>query len=189
MVANFVWRSKEYTSLENCRATITHAGVNVSSVIIGVTDDKIFEVEYNLKINSHWETESVEIKSTIEGLVQSFSFQSNAKGSWQRNGELLPQFNDCIDVDLPLTPFTNTLPINRLKLEHHQQQLIKVVYLDLLSYEMKPVTQKYTRLSDSSYKYENVPNDFEAVIRVDDLGFVVDYPTLFERIARRDNSM
>ena len=189
MVANLVWRSKEHTSFENCRTTITNAGVNVSSVIIGVMDDKIFKVEYSLKINSHWETESIEITSTIEGLVQSFSFQSNGKGSWRRNGELLPQFNECIDVDLPLTPFTNTLPINRLKLEHHHQQSIKVVYLDLLNNEMKPVTQRYTRLSESSYKYENVPNDFEAVIRVDDLGFVVDYPTLFERIARKDNSM
>jgi uncharacterized protein len=189
MVATLVWRSKEYTSLENCTASITHAGADISSVIIGVTDDKIFKVEYRLKINSQWETEYIEIKSIIEGVEQSFSFHGNGKGSWQRNGESLPRFNGCIDVDLPLTPFTNTLPINRLKLQHHQQQQIKVLYLDLLNNETKPVTQMYTRLSDTSYKYENVPNDFEAVIRVDDLGFVVDYPTLFGRIARKDGSM
>ena len=189
MVTTLVWRSKEHTSLENCTASITNASANVSSVIIGVTDDKVFKVEYNLKINSHWETEYIEIKSIIEGVSQSFSFHGNGKGLWQRNGKLLPRFNGCIDVDVPLTPFTNTLPINRLKLQHHQQQQINVLYLDLLNNEMKPVTQKYTRLSDSSYKYENVPNDFEAVIRVDDLGLVVDYPALFERIARKDGGI
>jgi uncharacterized protein len=189
MITNLIWRSKEYPSLENCSVTITNAGSKISSVIIGVAEDKIFEVEYHIKTNSDWETESVEIHSIVEGLVESFSFHGDGKGMWRRNGEMLQDFNGCIDVDLPLTPFTNTLPINRLKLQNGRQQLIKVVYLDLLSNEIKPVTQKYTRLSDREYKYENVPNDFEAVIRVDDSGFVVDYPTLFERIARKDYGM
>ncbi|HKH61635.1 MAG TPA: putative glycolipid-binding domain-containing protein [Flavitalea sp.] len=189
MLANLVWRSKEYPSLENCMAMITSAGSEISSVIIVVAEHKIFSIEYNLKINSHWETEQVEIKSTIGGFVKSFIFQSDGKGNWQQNGHVLEQFKGCIDVDIPLTPFTNTLPIKRLKLQRGQEQLIKVVYLDLLSNEIKPVTQKYLRLSDLEYKYENVPNDFEAVITVDESGFVVDYPTLFERIARKDNGM
>jgi uncharacterized protein len=46
---------------------------------------------------------------------------------------------------------------------------------------MMPVQQKYTRLSPTNYKYENVPNDFESVIAVDDLGLVVEYPGLFKR--------
>lgn len=189
MLANLVWRSKEYPSLENCRAMITSMGSEISSVVIGVVENKIFEIEYNLKINPHWETEQVEIKSTIAGLVKSFIFQSDGKGNWQENGHILEQFDGCIDIDIPLTPFTNTLPIKRLKMQIGQAQLVKVVYLDLLRDEIKPVTQKYARLADREYKYENVPNDFEAVIRVDESGFVLDYPTLFERIARNDNGI
>ena len=129
----------------------------------------------------------VEIKSTIEGFVETNSLQSNGKGSWFDKGEVLQQFDGCIDVDLPLTPFTNTLPINRLKLQVGEQQVIRVVYLDLLNNAIKPIAQRYTRLSEFQYKYENVPNDFEAVILVDESGFVVDYPGLFERITRRNS--
>ena len=57
------------------------------------------------------------------------------------------------------------------------------LYIAILAASIKPVSQKYTCLSATSYHYENVPNDFEATIQVDDLGFVVDYPSLFVRKA------
>jgi hypothetical protein len=56
-----------------------------------------------------------------------------------------------------------------------------VIYLDLLEQRFSPVKQKYIRLSDIFYHYENIPNDFEAKIEVDEQGFVVDYPELFVR--------
>lgn len=51
----------------------------------------------------------------------------------------------------------------------------------MLAGQLKRVAQKYTKLSDSEYLYENVPNDFEAKIQVDEFGLVVDYPMLFVR--------
>lgn len=64
--------------------------------------------------------------------------------------------------------------------------MIRVIYLDLLEGQVQPVRQQYTRLSETQYHYQNVPNDFEAVITVDALGLVVDYPQLFTRTARQD---
>jgi hypothetical protein len=61
------------------------------------------------------------------------------------------------------------------------QKQIRVLYLDLLEGQIIPVTQQYTRLSESQYHYQNVPNDFEANITVDDAGLVIDYPSLFMR--------
>ena len=165
--------------------TLTERRCEVASVIVGTTEGKIFRVEYSLKTNLHWQTISVEVKSVIGNAFQTFIYRSNGKGSWQENGKTLEEFRGCIDVDLPLTPFTNSLPINRLKLKKHEEQQVKVIYMDLVEAKIKPLTQKYTRLSDTEYKYENVPNDFEAVITVDELGFVVDYPTLFERLAKK----
>jgi hypothetical protein len=100
------------------------------------------------------------------------------------DGKKADQFSGCTDVDIPLTPFTNTLPINRLKLAEGEEHQIKVIYLDLLEQQISPVKQKYIRLSKTEYHYENVPNDFEAKIDVDELGFVVNYPSLFVRTAQ-----
>jgi hypothetical protein len=69
------------------------------------------------------------------------------------------------------------------KLTQGQSEEIQVIYLDVLGHQMKPVRQQYTRLSDTMYRYQNVPNDFEANIQVDEFGFVMDYQSLFVRIA------
>ncbi|MBC7827849.1 MAG: putative glycolipid-binding domain-containing protein [Chitinophagaceae bacterium] len=183
METNLLWKAKEYPSLENCVHTIDATGSETRSVIVGMMENKIFKVEYLIKTNAFWQTKYIEIKSRLADFNQSFSFHSDGKGNWKKNGLTVREWHGCIDVDLPLTPFTNTLPVNRLGLAKGETQQIKVVYLDLLNQQIKPVVQKYTRISKNEYRYENVPNDFEAAIRVDEVGLVISYPGLFERVA------
>jgi hypothetical protein len=184
MQTNLLWTGREYYSLENCLITTTEKGTEINSVIVGSYEHKIYRVEYRIKTNQHWETVFFEVKSQHNDKISCYNFESDGKGNWMANGDPAQQFEGCIDIDIPLTPFTNTLPINRLRLSQQDLQQIQVIYLDLLEQQIKPVRQKYTRLSDTTYHYENIPNDFEAIITVDELGLVVDYPELFVRTAR-----
>lgn len=181
MQTNLLWTGREYHSLENCLVDTTDKGCEITSTIIGYYDHKIYKVDYCIKTNAKWETVFFEIKSRHNNLLQSIKFFSNGKGNWRSEDKHPNEFEGCIDIDIPLTPFTNTLPINRLQLAQGQSQEIKVIYLDLLEQKIKAVRQKYTRISLLKYQYENVPNDFEASITVDESGFVVDYPELFIR--------
>lgn len=183
MRAQLLWKAREYSSLEHCVVKSTATGREISSVICGYNDGKIFRVDYRIVTNADWHTISVDIQYDIAGSVQTLHYSGNGNGNWKIDGKMNPAFDGCIDVDLPLTPFTNTLPVSRLGLDEGEDQIIKVIYFDIMAGEIKPVNQKYTRLSSKNYKYENVPNDFEAVITVDDHGFVVDYPQLFERVS------
>jgi hypothetical protein len=183
MQTNLLWSGREYYSLENCLADITANGLIVNSTIVGYYEEKIYRVEYIIKTNKLWETTHLEINSRHDNKTQSLKFIGDGKGNWTGNGKTAVEFKGCIDVDIPLTPFTNTLPIRRLNLNDGQTQEIKVIYCDLLEGSIKAVRQKYTRISATSYHYENVPNDFEATIEVDESGFVVDYPSLFIRKA------
>jgi hypothetical protein len=183
MQTNLLWTGREYHSLENCLVNTTDSGSEITSIIIGKYGKKIYRVEYKIKTNKEWEALLLEIKSQHGNTREHFTFQSDGKGNWTTNGQPANQFKDCIDVDIPLTPFTNTLPIKRLNLKQNEERQIKVLYFDLLENTIKPVRQKYIRLSDTEYHYENIPNDFDAKITVDEHGFVVDYPSLFERTA------
>jgi hypothetical protein len=185
---NLLWIGQVYHSLESCLLSTTDAGTEVNSVIIGTFENKIYRIEYFIKTNQNWETVLLEIKSQFADKTDCLDFQSDGKGNWMTNGKHAEQFNGCIDIDISLTPFTNTLPINRLKLSESEKHLINVLYIDVLEQQTKPVRQRYTRLSETEYKYENVPNDFEAVITVDELGLVVNYPELFMRIATRESN-
>lgn len=178
---NILWTGREYYSLENCLIEIANTGTTVSSTIIGLYQQKLYRVEYRIETNSNWETRRVEVRCQHDSLLQSFTFESDGKGNWFVNGKEEVRFAGCIDVDIPLTPFTNSLPINRLHLGAGNAQTIRVIYIDLLEKQIKPVQQKYVCISKTEYHYENIPNDFEANIMVDELGFVVDYPALFVR--------
>ena len=183
MQTNLLWRGREYYSLENCLANIKADGITVNSTIIGYYEEKIYRAEYIIKTNKLWETIYFEINSWHDNKTQLLKFNGDGKGNWTSNGETADEFAGCIDVDIPLTPFTNTLPIKRLNLSKGQSQEIKVIYCDILAENVKAVSQKHTCISDTFYDYENVPNDFEATIQVDNLGFVVNYPSLFVRKA------
>ena len=183
MKANILWAGREYHSLENCLVNCTDSENQISSTIVGYYNKKIYGIKYRIDANSNWETILVEIRSRHNHQEQIIRLESNGRGKWFRDGKHCPQYEGCMDIDIPLTPFTNSLPINRLKLTKGSEQDIKVVYIDLLANDIMTVLQKYKRLSDTEYHYENVPNDFEADIKVDEFGLVVDYPLLFERIA------
>ena len=183
MKISLLWSGQFYRSLENCLISIIDSGTEVNSVIVGMYEDKIFRAEYFIKANTNWEVVFCEIKNQFVNETTHFSLQSDGKGNWMMNGEYAQQFSGCIDVDISLTPFTNTLPINRLKLTQKEGHLIKVVYIDILEQQIKSLQQHYARLSETEYKYENVPNDFEAVITIDEVGLVVNYPGLFQRTA------
>jgi uncharacterized protein len=188
MQVNILWTGREYYSLENCVLTTAATGSEITSVIVGHYHQEIYRVEYLIRTNEDWETIFFELKAQVFNKIETIRYESNGKGEWTKNGKQIGEFNGCIDVDIPLTPFTNTLPINRMKLQTNESRDIKVLYLDILAKEIKMVRQKYTRLSHDQYKYENVPNDFEAVITVDESGIVVDYPELFVRTAKVPSS-
>lgn len=187
MQTNILWAGRAYYSLENCVLTTTEAGSEAHSVIIGKYNHEIYRVDYVIKTNAHWETQFFELKTQLSDKREVLTYHSDGKGNWTKDGSPIHEFKGCMDIDISLTPFTNSLPINRLQLSIDENQQIKVLYLDILNHQIKPGHQRYTRLSQTAYKYENVPNDFEAIITIDESGLVVDYPELFERTDKRES--
>jgi uncharacterized protein len=183
MQTNILWTGREYYSLENCLINDLDNGAEITSTIIGSYEGRLYKVEYHIRTNEYWQTVLLELTSQVSNNTQMTTFEGDGKGIWTFNGKEAEQFIGCIDVDIAVTPFTNTLPIRRLQLQQGQSQQIQVIYCDLLNQVIKPVSQNYTRLSNNEYHYENIPNDFEATIQVDESGLVVDYPGLFVRTA------
>ncbi|HTF82362.1 MAG TPA: putative glycolipid-binding domain-containing protein [Cytophagales bacterium] len=183
---NILWKGREYDSLEHCLVTYTFEGVEIRSVIIGSIGGLTYRVEYLIKTNLHWETQSVELYSWHQDRVQHFRLDSDTLGNWMSPEANVTKFQGCIDIDIPLTPFTNSLPINRLNMTVGEAHVIKVLYFDVLEGAITTVNQKYTRTSQNTYHYENIPCDFEATIEVDASGLVTDYPFLFVRTAQQN---
>ena len=175
------WQGIENQSIETLSLTTSGVGTLAKSTIQGTIDSQLFTINYAITTNTAGETTRVQISTRFKDREEHLKLESNGNGSWILNGEPAPQLNGCIDVDLPVTPYTNTLPIKRLHLPVGEEAIIKVVYLDVLAGNTEPVAQKYRRISEFGYHYENIPNDFEADIEVDGLELVTFYPQLFTR--------
>ena len=182
MQTNILWSGIEYYSLENCIVD-SDDSIIVNSTIVGFYNKKIYRVEYLIMLNESWEAYYCFVKSQFNDEIKELELEKD-QNKWSLNGKYNDSFDGCTDVDIPLTPFTNSLPINRLKLSLGQEENIDIIYIDLFENSIKHVKQKYRRISSELYKYENVPNDFEAEIKVDKEGFVIDYPQLFTRTYR-----
>lgn len=183
MQTNLLWRGVEYYSLENCLVSIGNIGNKINSTIVGCYQDKIYTIAYHMETDATWQTHFVEIEYSINDKQNKIILRKESDNYWLLNNSRADLFKHCTDVDIAVTPFTNSLPINRLQLSLQEEKKIRLIYINILNNEVKAVEQSYRRVADSKYLYQNIPNDFEAEIEVDEYGFVVDYPSLFKRTA------
>ena len=157
-------------------------GITVKGYITGIVKESPLHCHYTLVLDNQWNTLSAHIELVAN--LQHLTLACTRKGHSWYNGQNahLPELDGCTDIDIRLTPFTNTLPINRLHLPLEGSKDTTVVYFNLPAGEVKPVKQTYTRLGNHRYRYENHSTGFTAVLETDEDGFVIDYPGIWQRV-------
>ncbi|KPV55833.1 hypothetical protein QJ48_31095 [Paenibacillus sp. A3] len=181
--ADIVWRSSTGIGYEHLKVREENNQILIDSIVIGSQpNNDIFRIKYDIVLDQSWVTRAVTIRYLGED--QGLRLSSDGKGIWKdEQGQIIPELSGCIDIDILCTPFTNTLPINRLSYEPSQQQEIQVVYISAAELNYRPVKQNYTLLEngkDSSvFRYQS--GNFTENITVDSSGIVLVYPNLFYR--------
>ncbi|MGD6792919.1 putative glycolipid-binding domain-containing protein [Metabacillus indicus] len=141
----------------------------------------LFHANYALELDAKWRTRKLKVEASGAGELE---ILSNGEGNWfQPHGAELEGLYGAIDVDLSVTPFTNSLPINRHEWEPGQKRNFEMVYVDVQHLSLFKVSQTYTFLEQKGgmriFAYHC--RDFESFIYVDTAGFVIEYPDLFIR--------
>lgn len=185
MATTITWDGIEYNSAENCTIHVLPGSIEVNSVITGNYKGDVYQVDYKIRLDITWQVKECLINSKVNNTARSWLLHKDTGGGWQLSNELLPGTENCFDIDITVTPFTNSLPINRLQLQKNEPCEISVIYFDILVNDVRIVKQRYERLSAKSIHFQNVPNDFEANIEIDENGLVVNYPGLFRRLPRQ----
>ncbi|MFS0713385.1 putative glycolipid-binding domain-containing protein [Microbacterium sp. 2P01SA-2] len=106
----------------------------------------------------------------------------NIEGTWTVDGEPRPDLAGATDLDITATPATNALPIRRLRLAVGSRDDIEVAWVQVPSLEVRLSRQRYTRVGPRAYCFESRDHDFRRTLTVDEDGFVLSYPGLFERV-------
>jgi hypothetical protein len=176
------WQDWSCKGIEHLVLRESSEGIVAEAAILGTTDDEVFAAHYRILCDREWRVRKVEIGQIgHEGAVE---LESDGAGNWiDGSATPLPQLAGAIDIDISVTPFTNALPIRRLRLQAAQSADILAVYVQLPGLTVTTDRQRYTCLEPNRlYRYESLDSEFNRDIEVDDDGLVVTYPGLFRRV-------
>jgi uncharacterized protein len=153
------------------------------AAVIGTEEGEPFAARFRIVCDGGWRVRHVEAGAI--GDDRRIVLAGDGAGHWRDGtGTPRPDLEGAIDVDLPITPFTNTLPIRRLDLRAGQSADLRVVYIVLPAYTVTTDPQRYICLEPRRrYRYESLDSDFVQEIEVDADGLVVTYPELFKRVS------
>jgi hypothetical protein len=172
--------------LEHCVYNNAGEGFTLEGVVAG-TRDGIYGGYYFVRTDSAFRTREVRVRY-LDG--PELRVEADGEGNWLDvlRSRPLPDLNGCIDVDIGITPATNTLPIKRLMLQIGASKDITVAYVPLLDqidgdFLPRRAEQRYTCLTpDRRYRYEGLFRSFTAELEIDETGLVLNYPDTFRRV-------
>ena len=91
-------------------------------------------------------------------------------------------------IDLGWTPLTNTFSIWHLDLAVGECADIVNAWVPFPQIVLIPAVQRYTRVGERRYRYEQPETDFAADLDVDEFGFVRSYEGIWKRVSTSDGA-
>ena len=154
----------------------------VAEAVLVSAGNRAYAVRYRIICDGAWRVRDAEIR--VVGDERLLRLTSDGAGHWfDKVANALPHLDGAIDVDLSISPFTNTLPIRRLGLQPGQSAEILAAYIRAPELSVATDPQRYTCLeAGKRYRYESLDSDFVREIEIDDDGLVLTYPGLFRRV-------
>jgi hypothetical protein len=166
-------RSDEVEADEWCTLVVRDAGLSLVGTVIGSQGGVPLRVEYRVFAEPDGPTTGVHVRQWHGFDLRSITLTRDAKGNWTVDGRKVRGLKGCTDVDLGISPSTNTLPIRRLNLGIGRSKEIKAAWLLFPGLTVEKAAQTYTRLDEFTYRYAS--GTFEAELVVDDDGLVARY--------------
>ena len=139
-------------------------------------------VQYVLRLSATWQVRQFILFRDLD--EPDLWLATDGGGRWgEMTGAHRVELDGCYDIDLAITPFTNTLPIRRLPMHVGHSADITVARVDVETLDVQPSHQRYTRTGEREWVFTalDTATETETAFEVDEHGLVVDYPTLFRR--------
>lgn len=183
LVRCVAWRRLDGTGSEACRLFQSARGHTLRGVVAGLLADAPLIARYAVHCTPSWDVRSTNVHVEHQGISRSIAIGRDERGVWRINGEESPALSGLRDIDLGVTPSTNTLPIRRLELRPGNEAKLTAAWVHFPELTVRPLEQTYRNLGGGRYQYESRGGDFTADVAVDDQGLVIRYGDLWERSA------
>lgn len=186
LMRSVVWRRIDgVAGAETC--ALGHEGADwwLAGTVVAAPGGVPLAARYRVRCDAGWRTHAVRAAITVGLDERSLRLDVDGHGVWQRDGRVVPDLHGCTDVDLGVTPATNTLPIRRLGLAVGESREILAAWVRFPELTITAAPQRYTRLGPRRYRYEDRGGAYAAELLVDEIGLVERYEDGWERAVTR----
>jgi hypothetical protein len=179
-----MWRrTTDNLSLEQARWGWTATGPHIAGMVLAAHDGIPLRVEYRIDCDEGWQTRRVQICQCFAGAHKSLCLDHEQDGRWRTNGQFNETLEGCTDVDLGITPSTNTLPIRRLAMRIGAVSEVQAAWVRFPELNVSRAHQSYECFSAQKYIYRNLDSGFTAPVTIDSDGLVREYGGVWTRVA------
>ncbi len=175
------WRYFRHPGTDRATLSSTDRGFHLSGRATIRFPEGPTGIAYAISCDPRWRPRAARI-DLHRGRDERFLRIEIQYGSWTMDGFRSRELEGFTDVDLSVSPSTNTLALRRLGLPVGGAAEIDVGWVVFPDLEVRAVRQRYTRLAPSHYRYEGLHNGFVAEFDVDELGLVTEYPEFWARL-------
>lgn len=176
------WAPVDKTGLEQLHFKVEPDRIVAESMVLGEKGGEPFAAHYRLLLDRRWMARELHVR--LLGRAQGLHLFHDGKGYWRDESfTALPSLDGCFDLDLAATPFTASLPANRLALKPNEARDVKLVYVPFPRLTPVPLQMRWRRLdAGRRYRYQAVQLDFSCDLELDEDGIVCDFPDAFSRL-------
>jgi uncharacterized protein len=178
MTSDIGWTALRWPGMEHVIVSDDAGGMTAASHVV-LAENRLVTVRYDLACDAGSRFRKLTMSVSDAGGEQTLTLASEDAG-WLADGTSRPDLAGCVDIDINCTPLTNTLPVRRLNWSGEATHDIDVAYVTVPELTVRKVSQRYTRLDPSLFRYES--GSFRRDLRFDERGFVLDYPGLWRRL-------
>ena len=186
VVRTVFWRRLDCPGAEYCELRRRPDGWELSGTVLVALDDRPLRAHYQVVCDAGWATRAVSLETSTGGTTRTLRLTVDEQRHWWSAGAELRPLRGCVDVDLGVSPSTNTLPIRRIGLEMRAVVDIGAAWVRFPELEVTRLDQRYTRLDTHRCCYQSLPDGRAYAIEVDDLGLVRRYEDGWECVAVND---
>jgi uncharacterized protein len=174
-----LWRRLFGAGHDACSVVRTDCGWEIEGAAAFKADDGPAWLQYNVACDDGWMTQRGRVSGWVGSSAVDLSISRAENGVWSVNGGPIHSAEGVADLDLGFTPATNGVAIRRMSLGVGGSANVVAVWLDGSDWIFKLLSQSYARIAEDTYRYASPIHGYEADLRVDPFGWVVDYPGLW----------
>ena len=152
----------------------------LDGTVLTALEGRPVEVRYSVRVDDAWVTREVVVAIDDGRERRRLRLAHDGAGHWTQgdDGAAVPAVDGCLDVDLEVSPATNTLPIRRLGASAD----VEAAWVRFPSLTVERLTQRYERLGDRRWRYSSGRS--KALLEVSQEDLVVRYQKGWEAVTR-----